>query len=637
MQFEGRLSIRLGKCLVAMGMVLGSFVLTGQHDSTLVLEEIEVTAQRINLTEIGKHTDDLDSQALAMRQYNNLATVLAIQTPLYVRSYGSGTLATLGIRGGSASHTQLLWNGIPIRNPMLGLVDLALVPSFFTDDVAIHYGGHGAAFGSGAVGGLISLSNETLSADDHLSIHLAAGSWKTLLGELKANYGWKKFRFSTRVFTQGAENNYRYRIADGFPETNQVHNELMNMGLMQEFLWSMNEREHLTARLWYQETDRQIPPTSTQTTSKSAQQDQSIRMSLQWTRRGDKFNWQVKTAWLDENIDYQDSLILLYTHNQFRTWLAEAETSVRLAPGLNLAGGVYTEIVEAQSANYEHGTSRHQYAAFASLGYLRGDWVWRFQMREELTDGAWSPLLLDLSAEWSGIRHFTFKSSISRNYRIPTLNDLYWRPGGNPELQPEEGWTLEAGVHYSGTGQKTILTSSLTAFTRNIDQWILWMPPIKDIRNYWSPINIAEVNSHGLEARGNAEITAMDDWHFNFNAGLDLTWSKFGGPLPEFMIEEGDQLFYVPVENLLAGIRIDYAQWSGYYYHHWFGSSTGINEDVQAGNIGSAGLNFNFLQHKLKWSLYLQADNVWNVPYRIIERRPMPGRSFMGGVRFSFS
>ena len=103
------------------------------------------------------------------------------------------------------------------------------------------------------------------------------------------------------------------------------------------------------------------------------------------------------------------------------------------------------------------------------------------------------------------------------------------------------------------------------------------------------------------------------------------------------MIEEGDQLFYVPVENLLAGIRIDYAQWSGYYYHHWFGSSTGINEDVQAGNIGSAGLNFNFLQRKLKWSLYLQADNVWNVPYRIIERRPMPGRSFMGGVRFSFS
>ncbi|MDZ4747875.1 MAG: TonB-dependent receptor [Saprospiraceae bacterium] len=635
MQFTERLSIRIGKYQATIAMVLWSFALPGQSDSTLVLEEIEVTAQRINLTEIGKHTDDLDSQFLGMRQYNNLATVLAIQTPLYVRSYGSGTLATLGIRGGSASHTQLLWNGIPLRNPMLGMVDLALVPAFFTDEVAIHYGGHGAAFGSGAVGGLISLSNETLSTDDNLSLHLSAGSWDAMLGELKASYGLKKFRFSTRLFAQSAENNYRYRLAGGIPEKNQVHNELRNVGLMQEFMWSMHEREHLTARLWYQETDRQIPPTSTQTTSKSAQQDESLRMSLQWTRLGDKFKWQVKTAWLDENIDYQDSLILLFTQNQFRTWLVEAETTVRLAPGLNLAGGVYTEIVEAQSVNYEAGTSRHQHAAFASLGYLHVDWVWRFQMREELTDGAWSPLLVDLSAEWSGIRHITLKSSVSRNYRIPTLNDLYWRPGGNPELQPEEGWTLEAGIHYSGTSQNLVLTTSLTAFTRNIDQWIMWMPPTKDIRNYWSPINIAEVYSHGLEARGNMEITAMD-WHFNFNAGLDLTWSKFGGPLPEFMIQEGDQLFYVPVENILAGIRIENAQWSGYYYHHWFGSSTGINEDVRAGNTGSASLNFNFLQRKLKWSLYLQADNVWNVPYRIIERRPMPGRSFMGGVRFLF-
>jgi vitamin B12 transporter len=623
-------------CLMALAFVAASGQLAAQGDSILWLDEVEVTARRINLTDIGKHTDNLDSQALSMGQFSAISSVLAMHTPLYVRSYGSGTLATLGIRGGSAAHTQLLWNGIPLRNPMLGLVDLALIPSFFTDEVAVHYGGHGAAFGSGAVGGLISLANEKIGSENNASVHLSAGSWHALLGELKVNYGVEKLRFSTRVFSQVADNNYRYKLDENTPERNQVHNNLENYGLLQEVGWTINEREQLTARLWYQYADRQIPPTSTQTTSKSAQQDESLRMSLQWMRTGEKFSWQCKTAWLEEQIDFQDSLILLYTHNQFQTWLAEAETSVRLAPGISLAGGLYTEIVEAQSVNYDTGTTRHQYAAFTSLGVIRGDWVWRFQMREEVTDNQWSPLLLDLSAEWSGIRHMTLKSSISRNYRTPTLNDLHWRPGGNPDLVPEQGWTFETGVYYNGKGKKSMFTSSLTAYIRTIDQWIMWMPPVKDVRNYWSPINIAEVNSRGFEARGSLDIVAQN-WLFNVNAGLDLTWSTFGAPLPDFMISEGDQLFYVPVENALGGLRISNAHWTGYYSHHWFGASTGINEDVKAGNVGSAGLNYNFSRDKLKWTLYLQADNVWNVPYRIIERRPMPGRSFVGGVRFAFS
>jgi len=621
---------------MAIAFVAGSGQLSGQGDSILWLEEVEVTARRINLTDIGKHTDNLDSQVMAMGQFSTISSVLAMHTPLYVRSYGSGTLATLGIRGGSAAHTQLLWNGIPLRNPMLGLVDLALIPSFFTDEVAVHYGGHGAAFGSGAVGGLISLANEKIDAKDNASVHLSAGSWHALLGELKVNYGLEKLRFSTRVFSQIADNNYRYKLDENTPERNQVHNNLENYGLLQEVGWMINEREQLTARLWYQYADRQIPPTSTQTTSKSAQQDESLRMSLQWMRTGEKFSWQCKTAWLDEQIDFQDSLILLFTHNQFRTWLAEAETSVRLAPGISLAGGLYAEFVEAQSVNYDTGTTRQQYAAFTSLGVIKGDWVWRFQMREEVTDNQWSPLLLDLSAEWSGIRHITLKSSISRNYRTPTLNDLHWRPGGNPDLVPEQGWTFEAGVNYNGKGKKSMFTSSLTAYVRTIDQWIMWMPPVKDVRNYWSPINIAEVNSRGFEARGSLDIVAHN-WLVNVNAGLDLTWSTFGAPLPDFMISEGDQLFYVPVENALGGLRISNAHWTGFYSHHWFGASTGINEDVKAGNVGTAGLNYNFSHDKLKWTLYLQADNVWNVPYRIIERRPMPGRSFVGGVRFAFS
>ena len=38
------------------------------------------------------------------------------------------------------------------------------------------------------------------------------------------------------------------------------------------------------------------------------------------------------------------------------------------------------------------------------------------------------------------------KASVSRNYRFPTLNDLYFLPGGNPGLNSEKGVAYEAGL-----------------------------------------------------------------------------------------------------------------------------------------------------------------------------------------------
>lgn len=606
-----------------------------QIDSIHVLKQVEVTAERIDLTDIGKHTDQMGKSMLSFNDHDDLASVLAKQTPLFVRSYGSGTLATLGIRGGSASHTQILWNGIPLRNPMLGMQDLALIPGVFFDEAAIHYGGHGSAFGSGAVGGLISISNEPVSLQNRIGINVYAGSWGRRGGDIQLDYGVGKIRFSSRLFSQHAENNYRYRLDKHLPEHNQVHNQINDKGILQEVSYALNDRQTLTGRLWYQYADRQIPPISTQTTSKSAQQDKIFRASLQWNYVADKFHWQLKSAWLDEINDYQDTLIILYTHNQFRTWLAEAATSYHPGNNISIAGGIYTEVAQGLSENYQDLKTRNQSAVFSSVKLASKNWMWRLQARQEITESIWSPLLVDVSTEFSGIKKITFKTSLSRNYRMPTLNDLNWRPGGNPDLVPEEGWAVEAGIHYKWVTEKIKLSTSLTAYKRNIDQWIMWMPPVKGLREYWSPINIAEVNSRGFETRANVSWTT-NQCKFDLHAGLDLTWSTFESELKQFQIEAGEQLFYVPVENYMSGLTVHFHSWTGYYNHHWFGPSTGINDQIRAANIGSAGLSVDFQKHRLKESLYIQADNIWNVPYRIIERRPMPGRSFTAGVRVSF-
>lgn len=619
---------------VTLVFTSGINLLSAQTDSVHVLKQIEVTAERIDLADIGKHTDQINKSTLSLNRHDDLASALSMQTPLFVRSYGAGTLATLGIRGGGAAHTQIVWNGIPLRNPMLGLQDLSLIPGVFFDEAAIHYGGHGSAFGSGAVGGLISISNSPVSTVNRIGIHLSAGSWRQRGGDIQLDYGIGKIRLSSRLFSQYAENNFRYRLDKGLPEHNQVHNQIKDNGILQEISLAISEKQFITGRLWFQYADRQIPPTSTQNTSKAAQQDKILRASLQWNYLADKFHWQVKSAWLDEVNDYQDTLILLYTHNQFRTWLAEAVASYNPGNVVSLACGISTEISQGQSENYLAIKSRNQSALFSSVRLVSNSWMWRLQARQELTEEIWSPLLVDVSTEWTGIKKLTFKTSLSRNYRMPTLNDLNWRPGGNPDLVPEEGWTIEAGIHYKSVSEKINVTTSLTAYKRNIDQWIMWMPPVKGVSDFWAPINITKVNSRGIETRGSMEYK-INQWIFDINAGLDLTWSTFESALPQFQIEVGEQLFYVPVENLMTGLSFHFHDLSGYYSHHWFGESGGINDQIKAANIGTAGLSMDFEGRHMRESLYIQADNIWNVPYRIIERRPMPGRTFTVGMKIS--
>src|SRR5690349_15739491 len=97
-RISGFLQILLTGTLLSLPLV-SSY---GQTDTILTLLPVEVTAQRIDFTDIGKHADRMDTSALSKLRYQTLANMLAGQTPLYLRSYGNGTLTTLGVRGGSA-------------------------------------------------------------------------------------------------------------------------------------------------------------------------------------------------------------------------------------------------------------------------------------------------------------------------------------------------------------------------------------------------------------------------------------------------------------------------------------------------------------------------------------------------------
>ena len=91
------------------------------------------------------------------------------------------------------------------------------------------------------------------------------------------------------------------------------------------------------------------------------------------------------------------------------------------------------------------------------------------------------------------------KAKISRNYRLPTLNDRFWEPGGNENLLAEQGWSEELGLHTYGGENKHTWSYSITGFNRLIDNWILWS--IAEGTSFWAANNITRVWSRGVEQR----------------------------------------------------------------------------------------------------------------------------------------
>lgn len=69
-------------------------------------------------------------------------------------------------------------------------------------------------------------------------------------------------------------------------------------------------------------------------------------------------------------------------------------------------------------------------------------------LRWELYGDRTTPVIPALFADYvlSKRGSVVVRASAARNYRYPTLNDLYFRPGGNKNLKPERGWTFDAGL-----------------------------------------------------------------------------------------------------------------------------------------------------------------------------------------------
>jgi iron complex outermembrane receptor protein len=613
-----------------------------QHvDSIKQLIEVEVSTSRLGVFSSASKTESYDSTFLSRYSNNNLADILTNESQVFVKSYGLGSLATTSFRGAAASHTAVLWNGFNLQSPMNGLVDVALIPASFMSDAKIQYGGAGALWGTGAVGGSIHLNNSAVyNRGLSVATNTSFGSFGDRQQQLQLEISRKRFISSLKIFNHDAKNDFPFvnTAQYGKPEQKQSNAELKEYGLMQENYFRINARQKINTRFWYQFNDRNIPPSMTQNINVSNQKDEFYRFTSEWQREGEKVNLLVRAAYFDENLFYVDTMIDLDTKSRTKVFIAEAESRFSLTKYDLINIGVNTTYSEAITLDYITNPHQSRAAVFASykLHTLNDAWTAILSARQEFMEDKSIPFTPSIDVKGRVLKYVYLKVNAARHYRIPTFNDLYWAQGGNPNLQAENGWSEEAGIEHRFSKKSISWELEATAFNRNIDNWIIWLP---DDYGTWSPENVLKVWSRGLEYRAKLNIS-KNKFRLQVSGLYNYVLSTNEEAASANDATVGKQLIYVPIQNAqgaltltYGGTAISYTQiYTGYRYT--LSDNTRYLKPYTVGNLRLS-QTISFADSKI--SFYLQINNIWGETYQVLAYRAMPLMSYQLGLSLQFN
>lgn len=588
---------------------------------------------RLDVFSSGQKISSIDSTTLQQYSNQSIANLISQQLPVFVKSYSFNGLATVSFRGASAAQSQVMWNGVPIRNAALGVADISTLPVLFANKVNVVYGSSGALYGSGNIGGALLIESEKAIFDTghrSLSGSFGTGSFNQFSGSIKGAISRKKWYLSANAFTQTAQNNYPYKTSSG-SEQKMQNGRLQSVSGMMKTAYKLDNNNVVDINLWYQQYARQIPPALFEPYSVKHQEDNSFRTVAKWTHNATRHNLYAKASFISDLIKYEDSSVQLSTSNQVHQYYIE--TGWKQILGNNTQLLVFTPV---QLSALPNGVDSQKQTRFALATALNRKFANKkvdlsVQARAELINNTKIFLpgfgLSYRIAEWLGLR-----GNIQRTYRAPSLNELYYFPGGNTNLKPENGWSGDMGYRATAHSGKLSFIHDLSAFSRNINDWIVWLGGA-----VWTPHNLAKVHSRGVETE-NRIAYKTGNWRINLSVNTSYILST---TTASYVIDDasiGKQIPYAPRYNGRLILGVNFKQLYVSYNHSYTGyrfittDESAYLEPYQTGNILAA---YTFDINKIKLQLNAQYNNIYGANYSVAGFRPMPLSNWITGIRIT--
>jgi vitamin B12 transporter len=565
-----------------------------------------------------------------------VSDILINASPLFIKSYGPGGIATVSFRGTNASHTVVTWNGISLNSSMLGQTDLFTIPALASDEISVYQGGSSVAVAHGGLGGVIDIVtkpgwNENSSAE----LSASAGGYGRISSSLKASYGKGSLRFSTRMIYSRAENNFSY--VNSFLSSDPVREirtnaSALQKGILQE-VWLKKSRSVSALRLWVHDYDRKLPvPVNVSPESHSERlTGTTLRFLLTHNQYLENLVISGVAAFIHDDMVYSDFVSGINSPSEFNRLTIRGSGLLGMGKRTSLKGEITSEFENVVSTNYEKKIVRNvSYISVAADHRLGSAADLNLNLVLPLVNGTAKGPDMSAGIELLPFRklNWKIKSNVASKSRIPTMNDLYWMPGGNSLLKPERALSYELAVACDDTRSGHAVLSFRTAlFVNHISRMIIWQPSGS---TFWSPVNAGTIIARGAE--GNASLL-LKYAKSSIRMGSTYSYTRSS--------REGsaNQLVYVPMHmangtfDLSSGIvttgflvrhagrRFITADNSQYLPAYTVSDvHVGVKTGISSGTL----------------SMTLRFENLFNISYQAVAYHPMPPASVLLTANYAF-
>ncbi len=532
--------------------------------------------------------------------------------------YGAGQLSTLTWHGLPGASTGVYWNDILINDPLTGQMDAS--------GMFLSMMGNSLTFSTvnsldGLPGGQLRFSSmPTLDSSGWTSrINGLGGQYGLRSGQGSISYSNGRTAFSAFGGALIHQNN--------FPYEENGQSKLLEHGNRSFYGYGAGIQK-LLRKFWRIETsflltndDKNIPP-------RLFQQFSDAHLTNTRSLFSSKLSYEKKHAQCSFGLS-SSNLSTFYVspsaHIDFKgkTWLGISNFSYRYTSGARYwLAKVQGRTFQAESTGFNQKILANDLILSSEFGATTHKMNLRFSFRNQFSTDRNRQLvtfLFSLHRALSPQLKLIF--STGKYGRIPSFNDLYWAPGGRPDLLPEKGWGADMRWKWTPFGTNTVQWS---LFHRRMLDYIQWIPQ----NGIFSVVNIPSVWSRGIDLDWKYEMVEQLVWtlHYGF---AKTTYSS--NRLPNDNVV-GKQLIYVPLHQ--GTNRVDWmmsSQWKLVLEHQWSGKRfvTADNEIwLPSYHVFNAGLSYTVYRRKVNAVIGVAVDNLTDQSYQIIRGWLLPGRVF---------
>lgn len=603
---------------VSLCFLLGFQLVFAQND-TIQLEESNLSERKLIRTSQTQNVIML-SDSVLKRNQPSLTDLLKFNTPIYFKENGAGMVASPSFRGTTASQTVVLWNGININSQTTGQTDFNTVNIRGFDKINVKGGGGNVAEVNNSVGGSIELINE-INFKNRFTNELFAkyGSFSTFGANFDSKYSTNYFSFNIGLARYSSGNDFDF--PENYVQNKNVNGQFYNNNASIALGYKVNPKNTLKFFGNIFQAKRNLAVVTPYAT-RTRYEDYNTRSLAEWESRFGNFNSDLKVAYLTEKYRYFDNIAYEdFDPGEVNTINAKYDLDYNLSDKIRFSA--IFDYIRNEGFSGENMGMQQRHLGSVSLSArhkIHSKFYYELSIRQELTEAYGNPFLYSLGGKWDAADFYRIKFNASKNFRIPTYNDLYSPRVGNPDLLPESSYQAEITNEF----HNRFFTFSVTAYYNWIENLIRWVPNTNILSSLlWTPENVEDVNMYGIES----VLTARKSFGKH-----DFTLSGTYGYTISNDQKLDKQLIYVPFHKATASMGYG---WNGFslYYQFLFNGKvfhTTQNESehqVDHYFVCNAGIDYDFGKSKI-YKIGFEILNLLDYKYETIKSRPMPGRNF---------